>query len=155
MLVAGTLVYGKGDEVQQKEENAALQAEEEAPLSAAGRSAAVPMFAPTAPIRSMPMAMGTPSSFKVRARPGYWAQGSGYWAQGSGIKPSRAGLMPWAPRRLSRCAPVQGSGFSPIQGVRDLTAQIGRDPRSTAWLGEGGSGSRMCTRDPQSYYCVH
>lgn len=73
VLVCGTLVYGKGDEVQQRAENAALAAPlaGETQADAAARTAAVPMFVPTMPMRSGPMAMGTPSSFKVRARPGF------------------------------------------------------------------------------------
>lgn len=66
VLVAGTVIYGKGDEVQQKEELEDLEAAGELPPdSAAEFAASAPMFAPTMPLRSGPMAMGTPSSFKV------------------------------------------------------------------------------------------
>lgn len=65
VLVAGTVIYGKGDEVQQKEELEDLEAAGELPPdSAAEFAASAPMFAPTMPLRSGPMAMGTPSSFK-------------------------------------------------------------------------------------------
>ena len=68
VLVAGTVIYGKGDEVQQKEELEDLEAAGELPPdSAAEFAASAPMFAPTMPLRSGPMAMGTPSSFKVCA----------------------------------------------------------------------------------------
>ena len=66
VLVAGTVIYGKGDEVQQKEELEELEALGELPPDrAAELAASAPMFAPIMPMRSGPMAMSIPHSFKV------------------------------------------------------------------------------------------
>ena len=66
VLVAGTVIYGKGDEAQQKQELEELEAAGElSPDRAAEFAASAPMFAPTAPMRSGAMAMSIPSSFKV------------------------------------------------------------------------------------------
>jgi hypothetical protein len=67
VLVCGTLVYGKGDELEHKKEYEALLADGEAPSSTSAPPAAAPVFAPIpdGAARTAPMAMATPSSYKV------------------------------------------------------------------------------------------
>ena len=72
VLVCGTLVYGKGDEHEQKTENEALIHEAlvlggDAPPSGSAPPPAAPILtrASAGGMRTAPMAMSTPSSFKV------------------------------------------------------------------------------------------
>ena len=69
VLVCGTLVYGKGDELEHKKEYEALLADGEAPSLTSAPLAAAPVFAPVSDgaMRTAPMAMATPSSYKVLA----------------------------------------------------------------------------------------
>ncbi len=73
VLVCGTLVYGRGDEHEQKVEHDSLIQEalrlggDGPPSGSAPAEAAAPMLArASGNIRTAPMAMTTPSSFKVR-----------------------------------------------------------------------------------------
>ena len=67
MLVCGTLVYGRGDEHEHRKEYEALVAEGEVPSMTSAPPETAPVFAPIGATRTAPLAMTTPSSYKVLA----------------------------------------------------------------------------------------
>ena len=71
VLVCGTLVYGKGDELEQKKEYEVLVADSEAPSSTSAPPSAAPGFAPVpdGAMQTAPMGIAMPSSFKVQPSP--------------------------------------------------------------------------------------